>query len=251
MINHTTTLFIVLMAITQSPLIHATKPMSVEPESKAVKKTSSTSESRTPEEKARIQSLQELQFDEADAMFGKRSTVKTTKTVHSNSGLNNEKQKHTHKSDHRKRGKKSTNNEQIIAPNNKNTVVHRKNSGIKKTPKRGTKGPAMTKVNAPTQVTLYDVTSNSLRISWMDNANNEYGVSVERGIPQEDRGGINYGWQHVFNVEERIDSNIKGTGWRTDGDDGLSPNIKYCYRLKAYHQKQFSRYSETVCLVTQ
>ncbi len=84
----------------------------------------------------------------------------------------------------------------------------------------------------------------------MDNATMEYGVSVERGTPTEARGGINYHWKHVFNVEERVDSRMRGTGWRTDGDDGLNRGTEYCYRLRAYRNRAFSDYSEPVCTHT-
>ena len=167
-------------------------------------------------------------FDEADAVLGKRTEVKDAHHPVT-----------TSHSVHRK-------------TNHSKTIDHRKfeSSAINKSRERSTKKPEANSFKAPSQVTLYDVTSSQLSISWMDNANNEYGVSVERGTPKEDRGGINYDWQHVFNVEERIDSNVKGTGWRTDGDDGLSSNTEDCYRLRAYHKKQYSDYSATVCTST-
>jgi len=219
--------------------------------------TSSVCESKSPSGRALIRTRNELQFDEADAVFGKRTEVKG---AYPKPQTNIKRTKSAQRNDHRKsktvskkshQDKKILRNEQIIAPNNRSKVDHRKKSSIKKKPERGTKGPAITIIKAPSSVTLYDVTSNRLSISWMDNANNEYGVSVERGMPQNDRGGINYNWQHVFNVEERIDSNVKGTGWRTDGDDGLSSNTEYCYRLRTYHKKQYSDYSTTVCKFTE
>ncbi len=103
---------------------------------------------------------------------------------------------------------------------------------------------------APSDVTLSGVHRRSLSLHWMDNATVEYGVSVERCTPTEVRGGINYHWKHVFNVEERVDSRMRGTGWRTDGDDGLNPGTEYCYRLRAYRNKTFSAYSEPVCTHT-
>ena len=202
--------------------------------------TTTVWESKAPAYRSLIQAQQPLQFDEADAIFGKRTEVIDAHPKPQSNKL----QRHN-SVDHRK-----PKLDQIIAPNNKNKADHSKKEGITKKPKRGTKRPKTAPVEAPSQVTLYDVTSSQLSISWMDNANNEYGVSVERGMPQDDRGGINYNWQHVFNVEERIDSNTKGTGWRTDGDDGLSLGTKYCYRLRAYHQTQHSTYSKPVCTTT-
>lgn len=218
--------------------------------------TSSVCESKAPSGRALIRTRNELKFDEADAIFGKRTEVKG---AHPKPQANTERTKSTQSNDHKENKtvkkktstrSKATNNDQIIAPNNKNKVDHRKNKTIEKKPERGTKGPTITPIEAPSKITLYDITNSQLRISWVDNANNEYGVSVERGTPKNDRGGINYDWQHVFNVEERIDSNVKGTGWRSDGDDGLSSNTEFCYRLRAYHKKQYSTYSETVCATT-
>lgn len=255
--NHTITLFIGIMVLTQSPLIHAAKPVNVDSESKAGTKNSTDGESKVPEGKARVQSQQELKFDEADAIFGKRTAVKgahpKTQThrriTESSQSIDHRKSKSTKNKNHPV--KKRTESNQIIAPNNKNIANQRKYSSVLKKTERGTKGPKTTEVKPPTQVTLYDVTNDSLSISWMDNANNEYGVSVERGTRKKDRGGINYGWQHVFNVEERIDSNIKGTGWRSDGDDGLLPNTEYCYRLKTYNQSSASLYSQPSCVLTE
>ncbi len=216
--------------------------------------TSSVCESKAPSGRALIRTRNELQFDEADAIFGKRTEVKgahpkpqTTTKRSANTQGNDHRNAKTSNTKNRRRSQ-GTETDQIIAPNNRTQVDHRTKNNIKKKIERGTKGPAITQVKAPTKVTLYDVTNNQLSISWMDNANNEYGVSVERGIPKNDRGGINYNWQHVFNVEERIDSNVKGAGWRTDGDDGLSSNTEYCYRLRAYRKSIFSNYSKTECI---
>ena len=177
--------------------------------------TSTVCESKAPSYKALIQSQHTTQFDEADAMFGKRTEVKAAE---SNNGNNSNKS----------------------------------NTGVvyKKPQKVITRDHRRQIIEAPSNVTLYDVTNQGLSISWMDNANNEYGVSIDRGMPIEDRGGINYQWQHVFNVEERIDSNVKGTGWRTDGDDGLASDTEYCYRLRAYNKTDFSEYSSPVCTTT-
>jgi|GEM_PF-3591462 len=197
--------------------------------------TTTVCESKPASGRALIDSQDRSQFDEADALFGQRTEVKRDESNPSTPT--------------------STGHTQIqqINPEKRRlikTVDHRKKRVIKNRPERGTKAPVISRMKAPTDVTLYDVTDNKLTISWMDHANNEYGVSVERGKPMEDRGGINFNWQHVFNVEERIDSNVKGSGWRTDGDDGLAANTEYCYRLRAYRKAEFSDYSQAVCVRT-
>jgi hypothetical protein len=105
-------------------------------------------------------------------------------------------------------------------------------------------------IPAPSHLTVSEVSRTSLTLNWTDNATNEYGVSVQRGTPIEARGGINYQWKTVFHVEERVDSRVKGTGLRSDGDNGLNPNTEYCYRLRAFYMKQVSAYSEPVCTRT-
>ena len=103
---------------------------------------------------------------------------------------------------------------------------------------------------APSALQLRDIGRTSLVFLWRDNAISEYGVSVERGTPELERGGINYNWQHVFNVEERVMSQVEGTGWRSDGDDGLTPGTAYCYRLRAYDGEYYSAYSARTCRET-
>jgi hypothetical protein len=105
--------------------------------------------------------------------------------------------------------------------------------------------------SAPSDLQLDDVQRTSLTLRWMDNTAFEHGVAVERGRPTVERGGINYNWQHVFNVEERVTSRADGTGWRSDTDDGLTPGTAYCYRLRAYRGDIFSDYSNPVCIQTE
>ena len=111
-------------------------------------------------------------------------------------------------------------------------------------------------IQAPTQVTLSGIKSDSLTLNWFDNAKVEYGVSVERGTPTSGSRGVNYHWGRIFNVEERIDSQVKGTGWRSDHDVNLKSNTQYCYRLKTYKKRnqntqyQYSSYSYPVCIYT-
>ncbi len=190
--------------------------------------TSTVCETKTPTGKALIRSQQEMKFDEADAIFGKRTEVKQTESKPSTSG---------------------SIRQPVKRSSSQRTIDHR-NKDVSKNRNRGTRISVKNSINSPSKVTLYDVTNSQLKISWVDNDSTEYGVSVERGTPEKDRGGVNYNWQHVFNVEERIDSNVKGTGWRTDGDDGLASDTTYCYRLRAYHKSKFSAYSSISCTTT-
>ena len=111
-------------------------------------------------------------------------------------------------------------------------------------------------IQAPTQVTLSGIKSDSLTINWFDNAKVEYGVSVERGVPTHGVKGVNYHWVRIFNVDERMDAQVKGTGWRLDYDSNLKSNTQYCYRLKTYYKRnqnaryQYSSYSYPVCVYT-
>ena len=104
---------------------------------------------------------------------------------------------------------------------------------------------------APSQLMLGEVQPTSLTLVWMDNTIFEHGVAVERGTPTRERGGTNYHWEHVFNVEERVESRMEGTGLRSDGDDGLNPDTQYCYRLRAYRDDVFSEFSDPVCARTE
>jgi len=100
---------------------------------------------------------------------------------------------------------------------------------------------------APSDLQIGEIQSTSLSFFWMDNTAFEHGVSVERGMPTVERGGLNYNWQHVFNVEEQVSEQADDTGWRSYTDDRLAPGTAYCYRLRAYRGDVFSEYSNLVC----
>lgn len=106
-------------------------------------------------------------------------------------------------------------------------------------------------LSAPSDLVLWRVGRSDLTLIWMDNASFEFGVEVERGTPVRERGGVNYNWDRVFNVEERVQSRVDGIGLRLDEDDGLAPGTQYCYRLRAYRAGTFSDYSEPECTQTQ
>lgn len=114
---------------------------------------------------------------------------------------------------------------------------------VSEAPTPGTGGLA-----APSHLTISDVSGTSLTLEWMDNATNENGVSVERSVRVQSALPLAAQWEHVFNVEELAQSRVKGTGRRTDGDDGLNPKLEYCYRLRAYRLNEFSAYSDPVCM---
>ena len=100
---------------------------------------------------------------------------------------------------------------------------------------------------APSDLQIGEIQSTSLSFFWMDNTAFEHGVSVERGMPTVERGGLNYNWQHVFNVEEQVSEQADDTGWRSYTDNGLTSGTAYCYRLRAYRDEVFTEYSNPVC----
>jgi len=130
-------------------------------------------------------------------------------------------------------------------PNNETVPAERGTPNSETVPaRRGT-------LSVPSDLVLWRVGRTDLTLIWMDNASFEFGVEVERGIPTRERGGVNYNFERLFNVEERVESRVEGTGMRTDADDGLQPDTQYCYRLRAYRGDTVSDYSEPECTRTQ
>jgi hypothetical protein len=170
-----------------------------------------------------------LLFDEADALFG--ATSDSPDEDHNEIiAPNNRSNDHQTDAVRMRRAASAAANEE----SRRNEVVPAR---------RGT-------MAAPSDVTLSNVTRTTLTLEWHDNTRWEFGVEVERGTPTRERGGINYHWRRVFNVEERVESHTQGTGLRSDGDDGLTPATRYCYRLRAYREGNYSGYSNATCTQT-
>lgn len=191
------------------------------------------------------------EFDEADALFGPRTDVESAQPVVTSTPASVRK-----KSKQPPRPEPSPT--EVISPSgpipvpypNTTTVVDHSEPNTE-SPRRNEPIPARRgTLPAPSEVTISEVGRTSLRINWMDNATMEFGVAVERGMPVEDRGGINHQWKLAFNVEERVMTRVQGTGWRTDEDDQLEPGTNYCYRLRAYRKNHYSSYSRQACART-
>jgi hypothetical protein len=176
-----------------------------------------------------------LLFDEADALFGANvdaASEDQTEIISPNSRrrANNRRTDGQAEADRLRRSALQAANEE---PRQNEVVPARRGSLI-----------------APSGVTLSEVDRTSLTLEWHDNSRWEFGVEVQRGTPTRERGGINYHWRRVFNVEERVEIREQGTGMRSDGDDGLTPATAYCYRLRAYRDDVFSDYSTPTCTQT-
>ena len=106
---------------------------------------------------------------------------------------------------------------------------------------------------APSDLSITDVSSNTLTLVWHDNSDSEFGVELYRIDPVAARNGQGADWEFVGLFEERIDANVKGTGPRSDEDFDLAPDTRYCYRMRAYSgfdRLIVSLYSNAVCTKT-
>ena len=171
-------------------------------------------------------------FDEADSIFARRTAVRVSQEA-KRKGTIYRPSKRPEKIDHRNSGNESNSDRS-------NETVHSR---------RGRRQGGE-QIPAPTRFTLSEIKQDSLTLSWIDNASTEYGVAIERGIPKSTSRGINYQWQQVFKVQERIMSKVEGTGWRFDTDNGLKSRTQYCYRIRAYDNKVYSTYTYPVCVFT-
>ena len=106
---------------------------------------------------------------------------------------------------------------------------------------------------APSGLVVSDITRTTLTLSWDDNSNREFGVELYRVDPVEARRNRANSWKKIGTLEERNQSNVTGTGMRSDEDFDLRPGTNYCYRMRAYSgfdRSEVSGYSEVVCTMT-
>ena len=76
---------------------------------------------------------------------------------------------------------------------------------------------------APTRFDLRNITQTSIGLQWKDNSNNEDGFKIKRRIGEGS-------WEYF----KTIDAN-DGTGLINWADNGLTPDTRYCYEVKAYN----------------
>ncbi|MGD0649781.1 MAG: fibronectin type III domain-containing protein [Verrucomicrobiia bacterium] len=86
-------------------------------------------------------------------------------------------------------------------------------------------------LSAPSALTATAVSSNQINLSWTDNSDNEDGFKIERA---PDNGGVPGTWAQIAVVSSNI------TAY---GDTGLSENVKYWYRVRAFNAGRDSYYS--------
>ncbi len=131
-------------------------------------------------------------------------------------------------------------------------TMHVFESGQKKKPS-GPSGGKDIGLAAPSNLVISDVTRTTLTLTWIDNANSEYGVEVYRVDPVAAREGRSKGFEFIGLFEERRDAQIKGTGLRSDEDYDLTPGTNYCYKLRTFYgfdRNRVSRFSDHVCTTT-
>lgn len=92
--------------------------------------------------------------------------------------------------------------------------------------------------NAPTNPNITNVTANSMRFNFVDNAENETVFVIER--KEASNAYISLG---EFNA-------IQGTGPIYYDDANLKQNTQYCYRVKARNNAGDSAYTTEVCATT-
>ncbi len=92
---------------------------------------------------------------------------------------------------------------------------------------------------APSDLTITDETSSSLKLNFSDNTYDEATIRIERRVA----GGI-YSELGNFSLLEYA----KDWNWT---NTGLQPNTIYCYKLRAKNDIGYSEYSDSVCGMTQ
>lgn len=131
------------------------------------------------------------------------------------------------------------------------TIVHDLRPETSNNPSK--EKPASSRLVAPSGLVVSDITRTTLTLSWIDNSNREFGVELYRVDPVEARRNRTNSWKRIGTFEERIQSNVTGTGMRSDEDFDLRPDTNYCYRIRAYSgfdRSEVSDYSEVVCTMT-
>jgi len=108
-------------------------------------------------------------------------------------------------------------------------------------------------LNMPSNLDTSDVSARTVMLHWMDNSTREWGVELHRMDPVAARRDGVVNWEFIGNFEERRDSNVTGTGMRSDQDFDLTPETNYCYRLRAYvgfDKSELSDFSGITCVFT-
>ncbi|MCX5697261.1 MAG: fibronectin type III domain-containing protein [Candidatus Omnitrophica bacterium] len=90
-------------------------------------------------------------------------------------------------------------------------------------------------VAAPTNLTASAVSTNQIKLSWKDNANNESGFKIERSLKASS------GFTRIASV---------GANVTTYNNAGLNPGTTYYYRVCAYDSSANSAYSNSVSVTT-
>lgn len=161
-------------------------------------------------------------FDEADALFGKRSEQRDHRAKSAQTTR-----------DHRKQSDRT------------NTIVEVGDGTSNTLSARG--------LQAPSDLAIRSVSPTALTLAWRDNSTDEFGVELYRADPNQRQLNPENAWKLVGTFQERNLDNVAGTGMRLDEDAGLSPGARYCYRMRAYsgfRRTQVSGFSEVACAET-
>ncbi|MEW6619859.1 MAG: fibronectin type III domain-containing protein [bacterium] len=89
--------------------------------------------------------------------------------------------------------------------------------------------------SAPTKLTGASNISTAISLSWQDNSNNEAGFKIERRVETEP------GYTTIAILEQNT------TSYQ---DSGLTPNLTYYYRVRAYNRSGHSEYSNLLSVKT-
>lgn len=115
------------------------------------------------------------------------------------------------------------------------------------------KRPPTNSLAAPSNLQISKVGRTTLALSWQDNATTEFGVEIYRIDPVAARMDPSVNWEFLALSEERVSSNVSGTGLRADEDFDLTPNKNYCYKVRSYigfSREQVSEFTKSACAKT-